>query len=404
MIEEQEGTENVEINQQQPGNDNNAEPEIEDKISALSAFLDKEDIDGLNKEINPQGDTQNKGDDKEEENGDDENQNQPGDEKSGEEKKEDKKPEEKEKPQGKNIFGLNKKQGKKGEEVVIETPDHILDVIKTKFGQEYKELKDTPKFFETVQGWRSKAEKADSFEKENKQIKDFLTSLPDDVFTALQKIEKGEDYYEAFSGRPKFDYKTPVEKQDIKQLVNHYYPGKFTEEDLKDENPSDALQIAMDASKDKFIAEQRVHEDKRARITKDAENAQKAHEASVQSSVSLLKQTFPDMDPDALKDVQSVLEGGPNSVLSFFYNNDGTTKPEAAEMFMMAKHGKSQIEEMMNIASNLTETKINEGIVSRGADTKKPVKTSAQRDQISDEEKQQLEGLERLTKKSKSTF
>jgi len=71
----------------------------------------------------------------------------------------------------------------------------------------------------------------------------------------------------------------------------------------------------------------------------------------------------------------------------------------------MLMHGKSEISTMMEIASSQTETRINEELLTRSADTTKPVqKTGGKGPQISEETKQKLEELERLEKQSQKTF
>ncbi len=303
----------------------------------------------------------------------------------------------------KSILGL-KKPGEKKSDIVIEKPEEILGALNSKFGLALKEPKDLPKFIELTQEWRSKAQKADEFEAKNTEIVSFLQGIPEDLFEALKMVENGEDYRQAFDNKPKFDYNVPVEKQDIKTLVNTFFPGKFTDEDFTDEQPSEILQMAMDSSKDKFNAGKQVHDTKRVQITQKAEQALKAQNAAVQNSVSRLTQDFPDMEKENFTKVKSTIEGGPNEVLSLFYNKDGTAKPEAARLLTMAMYGEEEINRIMGIASHTAETKINEDIVSRGADTKKPVKTTGVMDKISEQEQEKIRELDRIAAKQKRTF
>lgn len=292
----------------------------------------------------------------------------------GEKKPEEKKPEQKE--EKKSVFGLNKPKGKQ-QDIVVENIEQALEVVKSKFGIEAKEVKDLPKFFESAQKWRADAQKAETLEKENSNYKNILENTPAEIIDAMKMHFEGQDYTKAFANKPKFDYNKPVEKQDIKELVNHYYPGKFTEEDFTDEEPSSALEIAISSAQDKFNIEKQSIDARRATETEKANKRLESFKSSVNGSVEHLKRNFPDMTTDDIQDVKSVIEGGPNAILSFFMNQDGTVKQEAAEMLAMAKHGKSEIERMMEAASNQTEGRINEEIVTRGADGPKPKKSAA---------------------------
>lgn len=382
-----------------------ADAAVANKIEALQTFLGKDQVDNFKKEL---GTPSSLEEDNEEEQGNE--NNEPENEETPEQKleaekkaAEEKKAEDAKKTEKKSILGI-KKPGEKKNDVVIENPDQILEVVKSKFGQEYKDIKELPKFFETAQGWREKAQKADAAEEKYNQFVDFLNGAPEELVESLRKFEKGEDWTEPFLNRPKFDFSKPVDKQDIKALVNHFYPNKFTEEDFSDENPSELLKMAIDTSKDKFNVEKTTRDTQRAHVTQKAADQLKAQNVSIQSSVARLKQAFPEADEDSVKEVQSVFEGGPNKVLSFFYNNDGTAKPEAAEMLLMAKYGKEEIERMMDITAHTTETKLNEDLVSRGADTKKPAKGNSVMDKISDQEKEKIRELDRITNQTKKTF
>jgi hypothetical protein len=303
----------------------------------------------------------------------------------------------------KSVLGL-KKPGDKKPDIVIEKPEEILGVLNQKFGLALKETKDLPKFIEISQEWRAKAQKADDLETKNKEIIGFLESLPDDLLESLRIAEVGGNYREAFDNKPKFDYNIAADKQDIKALVNTFYPGKFTEEDFTDEEPSEVLQMAISSSKDKFTVEKQAHDTKRVQIMQKADQALKAQTAAAQNSVSRLAQSFPDMEKDNFTKVKTAIEGGPNHVLSLFYNKDGTAKPEAAELLTMAMYGKEEIDRMMQVSAHITETKINEDLISRGADTKKPVQTTGITDKISEQDQAKIRELDRIAGKQKRTF
>lgn len=303
----------------------------------------------------------------------------------------------------KSAFGLkNGKQDKKpGTEVAIETPEHLFEAVKSTFGQEVKEMKDMTKVLESAKKWRADSQKLEETSREATGLREILENLPEHMVESIQKYYKGEDYMAPFKSLPKFDYKETAEKQDIKELVNHYFPGEFTEEDFAEETPHKSLQIAITASKDKYTVEKSSLETKRADEMLKADNRLAAIKTSVTSSVNHLKQTFPDTLEENVKDIQSILEGGQQAVLGLIFNQDGTVKPEAAEGLMFLKHGKSEIEYMMQAAGHIAETKVAEDLLSRTADGPKP-KTGKGVEQMSDKAKKLIN--EFSTFKNKTTF
>jgi len=304
----------------------------------------------------------------------------------------------------KSILGI--KTTKKGSDLVIEKPEDILVAVKSKYGIELKEIKDFPKFFESVDKTRVKAQNADKLEEENINLKKLWEELlPSEFVEAAKAHLSGEDFRKVLLQRAPFDFKQPAEKQDAKALVNYYFPNKFTDADFAEETPSQALEIAKQASLDKFKIEKQAHDNKSVGEAKRAQERLESSKKAITNSLSYLKQSFPDTDEGVVTSVKEILEGGPQSVLNLVFNSDGTAKEDAAEKLLMLLHGKSEISTMMEIASSQTETRINEELLTRSADTTKPVqKTGGKGPQISEETKQKLEELERLEKQSQKTF
>jgi len=298
----------------------------------------------------------------------------------------------------KSILGLNKKKPAGASEIVIENPEQILEVVKTKFGQEFKEIKELPKFFESAQKWRADAQKMEEATTKLEQFERGYDSLPQEIRDAVDLFAKGEDHTQAFAKKANFDLNKPFEKQDLKTLVNSYFPGKFTDEDFTEEQKSEILLMAQEAAETKFKAEKQMHDSKRAAVSENAAKQLAAEQKAVSSSVSNLKQRFPEMDESILKDVTSTIEGGVQNVLSFFYNSDGTVKPDAAVNLLMAKHNASIMDELMGISTHVAETKVNEELLSRGADTPKPTRTSGAPEKIDEETQKRIDEITRVGK------
>lgn len=318
-----------------------------------------------------------------------------------------KKPESEKKPEGdegdkgqKSVFGFNKKKEAKPAQISIENPDQIIEVVKSQFGVEVKDIKELPKFFESVQKWRGDSQKLTKAEKEANDFKSVLEGLPSNFIDAIKAYYKQEDYTKYISQKPKFDYSKSAEEQDVKTLVNHYFPNEFEDADFNEEIKSKTLEIATKAAIDKFETERQKHNETLAKKTQDAQKQLEAINASVSASVDSLKQDFPDVEQDALSEVTEMLSGGPEKVFEFFFNSDKTVKPSAAAALMMAKYGKEEMKRMMDIAARQTETRINEDLLTRGADGPLPKKSSVNQSQIPKEIMDQIEEIKQIKKQS----
>lgn len=336
----------------------------------------------------------------------DENQNQDPENKDqdkgdGKEKKVEKKDDNKSVDDKKNILGINKNKAVKTSDIQIDKFEQIPDVIKQKFGQDIKEAKDLPKFFETAQKWRADSQALEKVKEENSDYKGLLESQPPEIIEAMKLHAKGEDFTKAFTSRPKFDFSKDAAKQNPEDLVNHYFPNKFTPEDFKEDKPSPALEIAISASMKEYNSEKVAKDNQTRLVYENVKKSQETFANSVASSVSALSQDFPDVDQDSLNEIEGYLKGGPQQILSLFMNKDGTMNKDAAKRILMAKHGESQIEYMMGLASNITETRTNEEILSRGADKpgihKKPSGNKTQ--EIDPEIQKRIDEVKKTAKK-----
>lgn len=287
-------------------------------------------------------------------------------------------PEKKTQIEERDVFGLNKK---KGETPLIGSEKDLLDVINKSFGQDIKELKDTGKFIETAKDWRAQAQKFDETAKKLKETEDALIALPEPIIESMKAFYNNEDYTKPFADRPNFDFDKPVDKQDKVELIKHYFPkqyAKLTEEEISDAKDgvfSDKFEPLIEASTTQFKTAQEARDNQRATTLQRAKDAQIAYKQSVSSSVDYLKQTFPDMDSAAISEAQAILSGGQQEILKFFLNSNGTLKKEAAEYIVIAKNGKSEMQRLAKMSAHAAETKANEDILTRGADSPKPKKS-----------------------------
>lgn len=407
------GQENNQGAQNQPANNQPAQNDSVDPLEllAMTGSVSKETLDGIaaaRKEAtqNIQNQAAQKGEENKSENkGENKGEENKGEENKGENKGEEKKEQKNEnKEEGqKSVFGLGKNKGKGNQEIVIENTDHLFGVIKSQFGQEYKDLKELPKFFESVQKIRKDAQRVPDLEKEAKTWKGIVEALPEDLLESVKAFHSGQDYVKPIANRPKFDFGKKVDDQDITALVSHYFPGKFTPEDFKEATKSPAMEIAMEAAKEKFNNEKQTFDTRRASLQANAQKQIEAQKLALKGSEDHLRQSFPDIEDDAIKEAVKIFEGGTQSVMSHFYNTDGTVKPEGMKMFMMAKYGESEIQRMMGIASNITETKINEELLSRGADGKGPKQTQT-KTTLSKEAQERISEIQTLVKQRQKTY
>jgi hypothetical protein len=314
------------------------------------------------------------------------------------------KPIEDEKP---NILGL--KIGKKATAakptLTIEKAEDILPTVKAKYGMDLKDIKDLPKFFESVDKFRADSQKLTEVEKERDQFKGFFEGMSPELLAINTAFYEGRDYTE-LTKKAVFDYNKEADKQDVKTLVTHYYKDKFTEDQLATigtEETDPTVAIAIESSKDKYNIEKKAKQDQILAYDNQAKEQLKKFTASVDSSISNLEKSFPGIAPDTKVKVKSIMSGGIKKIAEILCNPDGSFKPNAANRLVLALDGEEVIiPELMSAAERYAETRVNEEFAQRG-DGKRQRENGggASSDGISPEAKKVLEEIEKMGSKAR---
>lgn len=269
-------------------------------------------------------------------------------------------------------------------EVVLENFDQIKEHAKKTLGITVKSEKDMAKVFSSATKWREDAAKVPDLIDKVEKLEELFQQMPSPLLNSVKAFFDGDaDWDKQIVNRPKFDYTKPVEKQDTKMLVNHYYPNKFTDADWNETDVPQALEIAISSAKTFFAKDKMQLEKESADMVTNSQNRLEAVKSSITGSLKSLSDSFPDLDQKGIKEITKVLESG--DINSLFYDKKGVYKSDAAEKLLMAMYGKDTIKSMMKVSAKRAESKANEDILSRGADKPKPNKGGGSQKDVVDE-------------------
>lgn len=269
--------------------------------------------------------------------------------------------------QKKSIFFKNKK-AVPAVDLKFDTVDDFVALSK-KYGIEVKDKsKDFQKFAGSIDKWRADSQNLSKTQEEFEKYKAIFETLPPSIIEGVKAYHTGGDWKKVIiENQLPFDIAKPVDQQDTKTLVNHYFPGKFDENDFTATEKPKALEIAEQTSKEKFIAEQNNFNSQRAGYAQKAQEKLKALNGSIESSVNELKQSFPDLDDSAFADVKKSLES--REFMKLFFNSDGTYTKEAAKMVAMAKYGEQELMNRLEAEASKIESKVTEQFTQHLAET-----------------------------------
>lgn len=248
---------------------------------------------------------------------------------------------------------------------------------------EFKEFSDIQKYVESNHGvkdvnkfltevapkWREQAQKYAEVDKKYNELMGVFEKLDDDLIDMFKANLQGDDWRQVMNQAPKLNFNKKVEDYSKEQLVEHYFPGKFSKEDFQDSDTENkALDVAYEAAKKSFATDKTVFDGKRATMVEQEQKRAEAFEKSITGSVEKLQKTLPLVHETVLKETGEILKSGAAGILNEFLNADGSLKEDAAQKLAMARHGIQTLETYMKFATKRSETEVREEFVSKGPD------------------------------------
>lgn len=299
------------------------------------------------------------------------------------------------------------KKVEKGTPAVITEFSHLSTQLKNEFGMEVKEIKDMPTFLKAAQGWRKEAQAKGEIEKKVTNYQTIFEKMPPRMYDGVMAWINGQDWEKVIANQPKFDFSQEVDKVDKNQLINTYFPGKFTEEDFKAEPGTPehkAVSIAEVAAKEAYNKDKADFEDQRTKLLNVGKEKQKLITTSAKRSVEALDNSFPDLSDGVKNEVLNTLTGAGGGINGLFYNADGSLKEDAARNIVLLKYGYQAIEQLRQQAATAATTAANEEILTRGADQPHVKSGGAGTGQASPAFEQSMKQLNELKQAQKTTF
>ena len=199
------------------------------------------------------------------------------------------------------------------------------------------------------------------------QYKAVFENMPDDLFAITSKWLNEEDYHDEIVAvsRRNIDFSKAFSEHKLKDLIEHYYPGKFSEEDYLDMDDDKAMKAVADLVKQTYVADKSRYSGIKEKHHDEVAKVQKAFKASIDGSIQTLATSVPYLKDHHKQKVAGVLKQGTAGILSLFVDENGMIKPEAGKLIALAIYGEDAITSQSKIAHNRGETQAKEEIVKR---------------------------------------
>lgn len=282
-----------------------------------------------------------------------------------------------------------------------EQPSQPSDEINLLFSE--FEVTDVTTLKEKIVGLRESAQEKERIKAEYDNVDAALKSAPPELYLALTKALKGEDWREVLKEAPTVDFRADVENVESKALVESFFPNEFSNEDWEDfksgyADPATvkAINFAINASKEKFTAKRSAYLSDIENESKKSSQYQENFNKSLDTTVSNLKKEFEGIDEGYLSGVVNKISK--EGIVSHFYNEDGTLKENAATSFLRSTEDYEKIvKARINAAVKAERNRLTQEMLDRGSDVPNIRRnTNSSKDELRPEVKKVLDDLAKL--------
>jgi len=216
-------------------------------------------------------------------------------------------------------------------------------------------------------------EKYADLSKQWEGVDNVLRSLPPELYQAVERAARNEDWREPLNSAPQIDLRKDVEDYDAKTLIETFMPDEqFTEDDWEEYNDEHgdpatkrAIKMALKMSKERYTNKQNeIRTSSERRQQEEAERVE-SFTKSISKSAQNLKSSIEGLDDNYVKGLEKQIQEG--GVYNAFYNQDGTIKEDALLRLMRTTDDyESYVQIRINNAAKEARNKAIQEMLDRG--------------------------------------
>jgi hypothetical protein len=242
------------------------------------------------------------------------------------------------------------------------------------------ETSDVNAIIKQASEWKESSEKLNPVQAELTALRNSIQSFPSPIFNAITEWSEGKDWQTQLKGQVSLDYNKPYESYDPKEMVSHFFPERqFTDEEVQKKDPSYTTLIG--AAGRMYAMQKQSFETTRSQMMSDLDKTNQGFRDSVSKSFASFDGKYKAFDKSAVQKVRTLMEK--DAVQTLFKNQDGSYKPEAAELLAFALEGPTEVQNLLKALkerSNVMQQAVGRGnqTIPQGAQAPKTDPTQEQ--------------------------
>jgi hypothetical protein len=264
---------------------------------------------------------------------------------------------------------------------------------------------------------KAKLEESDSNSKKIEDLSSKIASndelfkkMPADMYNAVVAWANQDGDWKDKINNDSVDYLGDISSHSTKDLVDVFHPGAFNEDDWEEYNDEDgdvnikkAIDIAYRDSSNKFESKKNEIVNYQSGISEKQAERMQMFDSSVGSTIGNLSTQMSGLSESYVKSIESKIRN--NEIMSLFYDENGSLKPDAAHRLILAQDGNDLIEKYSKLYKTQANNEATQDILDRSSDT--PNKTQGGSSTAKTDSKSALQqGIDNLNERfnKKHTF
>ncbi len=239
---------------------------------------------------------------------------------------------------------------------------------------------------------------------------DLFKQMPADMYNAVVAWANQDGDWKDKINNDSVDYLGDISSHSTKDLVDVFHPGAFNEDDWEEYNDEDgdvnikkAIDIAYRDSSSKFEGKKNEIVNYQTGISEKQTERMQVFDSSVGSTIGNLSTQMSGLSESYVKSIESKIRN--NEIMSLFYDENGSLKPDAAHRLILAQDGNDLIEKYSKLYKTQANNEATQDILDRSSDT--PNKTQGGSSTAKTDSKSTLQqGIDNLNERfnKKHTF
>lgn len=203
---------------------------------------------------------------------------------------------------------------------------------------------------------------------------DLFKQMPADMYNAVVAWANKDGDWKDKINNDSIDYLGDVSSHSTKDMVDVFHPGAFNEDDWEEYNDEDgdvnikkAIDIAYRDSTSKFEGKKNEIVNYQSGVSEQQAERRQVFDSSVGSTIGNLSTQMSGLSESYVKSIESKIRN--NEIMSLFYDENGSLKPDAAHRLILAQDGNNLIEKYSKLYKTQANNEATQDILDRSSDT-----------------------------------